>query len=45
LNKLYRELQDISFRLIYPHRAEVLAKALKAARGIARNCWFVFSMA
>ncbi len=32
LNKLYRELQDISFRLIYPHRAEVLAKALKAAR-------------
>ncbi len=33
LNKLYRELQDISFRLIHPHRAEVLAKALKAARG------------
>ncbi|WP_371324284.1 bifunctional (p)ppGpp synthetase/guanosine-3',5'-bis(diphosphate) 3'-pyrophosphohydrolase [Dechloromonas sp. ZY10] len=33
LNKLYRELQDISFRLIYPHRAEVLAKALRAARG------------
>ncbi|PKO94729.1 MAG: guanosine-3',5'-bis(diphosphate) 3'-pyrophosphohydrolase [Betaproteobacteria bacterium HGW-Betaproteobacteria-10] len=33
LNKLYRELQDTSFRLIYPHRAEVLAKALNAARG------------
>ncbi len=33
LNKLYRELQDTSFRLIHPHRAEVLAKALKAARG------------
>lgn len=33
LNKLYRELQDISFRLIHPHRAEVLAKALRAARG------------
>src|SRR6185369_13920071 len=33
LNKLYRELQDTSFHLIYPHRAEVLAKALKAARG------------
>jgi GTP pyrophosphokinase/guanosine-3',5'-bis(diphosphate) 3'-pyrophosphohydrolase len=33
LNKLYRELQDISFRLIHPHRAEVLAKAMHAARG------------
>jgi GTP pyrophosphokinase/guanosine-3',5'-bis(diphosphate) 3'-pyrophosphohydrolase len=33
LNKLYRELQDTSFHLIYPHRAAVLAKALKAARG------------
>ncbi len=33
LNKLYRELQDRSFRLIHPHRADVLAKALKAARG------------
>ena len=33
LNKLYRELQDTCFRLIYPHRAEVLGKALKAARG------------
>ena len=33
LNKLYRELQDTSFRLIYPHRAEVLAKALRTAKG------------
>ena len=33
LNKLYRELQDISFRLIYPRRAEILARAMKAARG------------
>lgn len=33
LNKLYRELQDISFRLIHPHRAEVLARALRTARG------------
>ncbi len=33
LNKLYRELQDTSFRLIHPHRADVLAKAMKAARG------------
>ncbi|RIX47437.1 MAG: bifunctional (p)ppGpp synthetase/guanosine-3',5'-bis(diphosphate) 3'-pyrophosphohydrolase [Rhodocyclales bacterium GT-UBC] len=33
LNKLYRELQDLSFRLIHPYRAEVLAKAMKAARG------------
>lgn len=33
LNKLYRELQDLSFRLIHPYRAEVLAKAMSAARG------------
>ncbi|MBS1159521.1 MAG: RelA/SpoT protein [Proteobacteria bacterium] len=33
LNKLYRELQDVCFRLIHPHRAEVLARAMKAARG------------
>ena len=32
LNKLYRELQDLCFRLLYPHRAEVLGKALKAAQ-------------
>ncbi|MDD2742705.1 MAG: bifunctional (p)ppGpp synthetase/guanosine-3',5'-bis(diphosphate) 3'-pyrophosphohydrolase [Rhodocyclaceae bacterium] len=33
LNKLYRELQDNSFRLIHPHRAATLARAMKAARG------------
>ena len=33
LNKLYRELQDNSFRLIHPMRAETLARAMKAARG------------
>ncbi|MCL2345009.1 MAG: bifunctional (p)ppGpp synthetase/guanosine-3',5'-bis(diphosphate) 3'-pyrophosphohydrolase [Desulfobulbus sp.] len=33
LSKLYREMQDTCFQLIHPHRADVLAKALKAARG------------
>ena len=33
LNKLYREIQDLCFRLIHPHRADVLAKAMRAARG------------
>jgi GTP pyrophosphokinase/guanosine-3',5'-bis(diphosphate) 3'-pyrophosphohydrolase len=33
LNTLFQELQDISFRLIYPTRAKVLDKALQAARG------------
>src|SRR5574343_447747 len=33
LNTLYRELQDLCFKLIHPHRADVLAKALRAARG------------
>jgi GTP pyrophosphokinase/guanosine-3',5'-bis(diphosphate) 3'-pyrophosphohydrolase len=33
LNKLYRELQDNSFRQIHPLRAEILARAMKAARG------------
>jgi GTP pyrophosphokinase/guanosine-3',5'-bis(diphosphate) 3'-pyrophosphohydrolase len=33
LSKLYRELQDICFRLIHPHRAEVLTRALLASRG------------
>ncbi len=37
LNKLYRELQDTSFALIHPHRAHVLAKAVKAARGNRRE--------
>jgi GTP diphosphokinase / guanosine-3',5'-bis(diphosphate) 3'-diphosphatase len=33
LSKLYHELQDLSFRLIHPRRAEVLGKALLASRG------------
>ncbi|MBP9229612.1 MAG: HD domain-containing protein, partial [Azonexus sp.] len=33
LNKLYREMQDLSFQLIYPYRAKILSKALRAARG------------
>lgn len=37
LNKLYRELQDNCFRLMHPHRAEVLAKAMRAARGNRRE--------
>jgi len=37
LNKLFRELQDLSFELIYPMRARVLARALKAARGNRRE--------
>ncbi len=37
LNTLFRELQDLSFELIYPLRARVLARALKAARGNRRE--------
>jgi GTP pyrophosphokinase/guanosine-3',5'-bis(diphosphate) 3'-pyrophosphohydrolase len=37
LNKLYRELQDNCFRLLHPHRAEVVAKAVRAARGNRRE--------
>ena len=37
LSKLYRELQDLCFRLIHPHRAEVLAKALLTSRGNRRE--------
>jgi len=33
LNKMFRELQDTSFRLIHPVRAHVLGKAMLAARG------------
>ncbi len=33
LSKLYREIQDLCFRLVHPHRAEVLSKAMRAARG------------
>lgn len=37
LSKLYRELQDTAFRLIHPHRAEVLTKAVKVAKGNRRE--------
>lgn len=37
LNNMFRELQDLSFELIYPMRARVLARALKAARGNRRE--------
>lgn len=36
LNTLFGELQDLSFQLIYPMRARVLGRALKAARGNRR---------
>ncbi len=37
LKKLFGELQDLSFELIYPLRARVLARALKSARGNRRE--------
>ncbi|HEX5803297.1 MAG TPA: bifunctional (p)ppGpp synthetase/guanosine-3',5'-bis(diphosphate) 3'-pyrophosphohydrolase [Azospira sp.] len=37
LNKVFRELQDLSFTLIHPMRARVIARALKAARGNRRE--------
>lgn len=37
LNSLYRELQDLSFRTLYPMRYRVLARALRAARGNRRE--------
>lgn len=37
LNKLYRELQDTCLELIHPHRAEVLKKAMRTARGSRRE--------
>jgi guanosine-3',5'-bis(diphosphate) 3'-pyrophosphohydrolase len=37
LNNLFHELQDLSFQLIYPMRARVLGRALKAARGNRRE--------
>jgi guanosine-3',5'-bis(diphosphate) 3'-pyrophosphohydrolase len=33
LNNLYQELEDLAFRYLYPTRYQVLAKAVKAARG------------
>jgi GTP pyrophosphokinase/guanosine-3',5'-bis(diphosphate) 3'-pyrophosphohydrolase len=37
LNKIFRELQDLSFALIHPLRAKVIARALKSARGNRRE--------
>jgi guanosine-3',5'-bis(diphosphate) 3'-pyrophosphohydrolase len=37
LNDLYRELQELSFRNKYPLRYEVLAKAIRSARGNRRE--------
>ena len=37
LNNLYRELQELSFRHLYPLRYGVLSKAIKAARGNRRE--------
>jgi len=37
LNNLYRELQELSFRHLYPLRYSVLSKAIKAARGNRRE--------
>ncbi|MDX9706230.1 MAG: bifunctional (p)ppGpp synthetase/guanosine-3',5'-bis(diphosphate) 3'-pyrophosphohydrolase [Azospira sp.] len=37
LNKLFRELQDLSFSLIHPLRARVIGRALRAARGNRRE--------
>ena len=33
LNTIYQELEDLSFKYLYPMRYRVLAKAVKAARG------------
>ena len=37
LNQVYRELQDLSFKLIHPWRHAVLSKALEKARGNRRD--------
>ncbi len=37
LNQVYRELQDLSFKHLYPNRYGVLAKAVRAARGNRRE--------
>ena len=37
LNGIYQELEDLSFRYLYPARNRVLSKALKAARGNRRE--------
>jgi guanosine-3',5'-bis(diphosphate) 3'-pyrophosphohydrolase len=37
LNSIYQELEDLSFRHLYPDRYRVLAKAVKSARGNRRE--------
>src|ERR1044072_1996758 len=37
LNKIYQELEDLSFKHLYPDRYRVLAKAVKAAGGNRRE--------
>jgi GTP pyrophosphokinase len=37
LNSIYQELEDLSFRHLYPDRYRVLSKAVKAARGNRRE--------
>ena len=37
LNKIYQELEDLSFKYLYPDRYRVLAKAVKAAGGNRRE--------
>jgi GTP diphosphokinase / guanosine-3',5'-bis(diphosphate) 3'-diphosphatase len=37
LNNLFRELQEIAFRHLHPHRHRVLVKAVKQARGNRRE--------
>ncbi len=37
LNNIYQELQDLSFRYLYPTRYRILANATKAARGNRRE--------
>ncbi|MDB5867366.1 MAG: (p)ppGpp synthetase SpoT/RelA, partial [Betaproteobacteria bacterium] len=37
LNSIYQELEDLSFKHLYPDRYRVIAKAVKAARGNRRE--------
>jgi GTP pyrophosphokinase/guanosine-3',5'-bis(diphosphate) 3'-pyrophosphohydrolase len=37
LNQMYRELQELSFRFLYPWRYAALARALERARGTRRD--------
>jgi len=37
LNSIYQELEDLSFRYLYPRRYDVLSKAVRSARGNRRE--------